>query len=149
MVKSISWICHTASIVPCIPMSARQVLQLCTFGKRALWCTPRGIHVLHGCVVNLNGFAVRNIVYFYITSVVVSLPLINCQRERSLKTRVNTLWGYFTVADPEGVHRFHGTPLLKGCLRKYSHWSHALQLHSTNNARVHVSLINKFCPTRA
>ena len=46
-----------------------------------------------------------------------------------------------------GFHGFCGTPLLKGCLRKYyaqtyyvatlrSHWSYALQLHSSNNARV-------------
>ena len=43
-------------------------------------------------------------------------------------------------------HGFYGTPLLKGCLRKIlcanvlrtlrSHWSYALQLHSSNNARV-------------
>ena len=38
-----------------------------------------------------------------------------------------------------GFNGFYGTPLLKGCLRKYyaqtySHWSYALQLQSSNNA---------------
>ena len=57
-----------------------------------------------------------------------------------------------SVADPEGVQWVPWNPSLEGlpskilCANRYSHWSYALELHSSNNARPQ---LNNFLYRRA